>query len=109
MVLIWECLLTLGSHRLVPADICMIECGNGSMDARIGLCLGQEKKCFLKSVVQAIPTYVMSCFQILVSTCDEMRKSISNHWWGTENGRKKMHWKSWQWFSTPKALGGLGF
>ena len=67
------------------------------------------KEVFLKSVTQAIPTYVMSCFQIPVSNCDEMRKSIANHWWGIENGRKKMHWKSWQWLSSPKALGGLGF
>jgi ribonuclease HI len=26
-----------------------------------------------------------------------------------EDGQKKMHWKSWDWLSTPKSLGGMGF
>jgi hypothetical protein len=38
-----------------------------------------------------------------------MRKAIANHWWGIENGKKKLHWRYWQWLMTPKALGGLGF
>jgi hypothetical protein len=38
-----------------------------------------------------------------------MRKGIANQWWEVEDGKKKMHWRSWQWLSTPKALGGLGF
>jgi hypothetical protein len=67
------------------------------------------KEVLLKSVIQAIPVHVMSCFQLPVSTCDSMRKSIANHWWGIEDGKKKLHWRSWEWLSTPKALGGMGF
>jgi hypothetical protein len=52
---------------------------------------------FLKSVIQAIPTHVMSCFQIPVSNCDSMRKAIANQWWGLENGKRKLHWRSWEW------------
>jgi hypothetical protein len=67
------------------------------------------KGVFLKSVIQAIPSYVMSCFQIPISTCDKMRASISNQWWGVEDSKKKLHWRSWDWLSTPKPLGRMGF
>jgi hypothetical protein len=46
----------------------------------------------------------MSCFQIPVSICDSLRKAIADFWWGIEDVRKKMHWKSWEWLSTPEAL-----
>jgi hypothetical protein len=49
----------------------------------------------LKAVIQAIPTYVMSCFQLPVGTCEEMIKIIANQWWGFRDGKRKMHWKSW--------------
>jgi hypothetical protein len=52
------------------------------------------KEAFLKSVTQSIPNYVMSLFQIPVSICDLMRSCIANHWWGFEEGKKKMHWRS---------------
>jgi hypothetical protein len=64
---------------------------------------------FLKAVIQAIPTFVMSCFQLPVATCDQMRRTIANEWWGSANGKRKMHWRSWEWLSSPKAMGGLGF
>jgi hypothetical protein len=43
----------------------------------------------LKAIIQAIPTYVMSCFQLPVAICEQMRKLIANEWWGKENGRRK--------------------
>jgi hypothetical protein len=67
------------------------------------------KEIFLKLVAQAIPTYVMSCFQIPISICEKLHRPISNFWWGAEEGRKKLHWKSWSWLSAPKNLGGMGF
>jgi hypothetical protein len=67
------------------------------------------KETFLKAVIQAIPTYVMRCFQIPITNCDKMRAIIANQWWGVEDGKKKMHWRSWEWLSSPKALGGMRF
>jgi hypothetical protein len=48
----------------------------------------------LKDVIQAIPTYVMSYFQLHVATCEEMRKLIVDLWWGFKDGKRKMHWRS---------------
>jgi hypothetical protein len=67
------------------------------------------KEVLLKSVVQAIPIYIMSCFQIPVGIYDKMRPIISNYWWGIENGNKKLHWRSWEWLTAPKTLGGISF
>jgi hypothetical protein len=38
-----------------------------------------------------------------------MRKEISNFWWRVEDGKKKFHWRSWKWLSSPKYLEGMGF
>jgi hypothetical protein len=46
------------------------------------------KEVFLKSVAQAIPTYVMSCFQLPSNICDNIRKPIANFWWGVAEGKK---------------------
>jgi hypothetical protein len=67
------------------------------------------KEIFLKSVIQAISNHVMSCLLIPISNCDKMRASIANQWWGVEDGKKKIHWRSWEWLSMPKTLGGMGF
>lgn len=67
------------------------------------------KEVLIKSVAQAIPTYIMSCFQLPDGICEKMRAIVSNYWWGFEGGKKKMHWRSWAWMSTPKFLGGMGF
>jgi hypothetical protein len=63
----------------------------------------------IKAVIQAIPTYVMSCFWLPAGIHDKMRSVISNRWWGVEDGKKKMHWRSWEWLTTPKTMGGMGF
>jgi hypothetical protein len=62
-----------------------------------------------KSVVQAIPTYIMSCFQLSDIICGRMKMTISNHWWWFERGKRKMHWKSWDCLVTPKFMGGMRF
>ena len=67
------------------------------------------KEALIKAVCQAIPLYVMSCFQVPVDICEKMKKCLADQWWGFEDGKKKMHWRSWDWLTTPKILGGLGF
>jgi hypothetical protein len=38
-----------------------------------------------------------------------MKSVIANRWWGMEDGKNKIHWRSWEWLSMPKCLGGMGF
>jgi hypothetical protein len=67
------------------------------------------KETHIKSIVQAVANYIMSCFKIPVGTCKKMKTSIANHWWGFDEGIRKLHWRSWDWMSAPKSLGGMGF
>jgi hypothetical protein len=71
--------------------------------------LRARKETFLKAVIQAIPTFVMRYFQIPVANCDKMRSTVATQWWGIEEGKRKLHWRSWEWLSAPKKLGGMGF
>ncbi|XP_073154204.1 uncharacterized protein [Henckelia pumila] len=67
------------------------------------------KEILIKSVLQAIPSYAMSCFRLPKATCSSIEKECADFWWGLENDKKKMHWKTWDFLCKPKILGGLGF
>ncbi|XP_073309898.1 uncharacterized protein [Primulina huaijiensis] len=67
------------------------------------------KETLIKSVLQSIPTYALSCFRIPKSVCEEIERECSNFWWGVDVGKKRLHWKSWPALCKPKCMGGLGF
>lgn len=52
------------------------------------------KEILIKSVGQAISSYVMSVFKISKRICDEITKSFARFWWGTKENKRKMHWCS---------------
>jgi hypothetical protein len=63
---------------------------------RMNTCSGRPmsragKDVFLKAIIQAISTFVMSCFLLPLATCSLMRRSTADFWWGIEEGRRKMH------------------
>jgi hypothetical protein len=47
------------------------------------------KEVLIKAVAQALPTYVMSVFQIPLTLCDELTSLIRDFWWGTDKGKRK--------------------
>lgn len=63
----------------------------------------------IKAVLQAVPTFTMSCFKILILVCENIERECSNFWWGVENGQRKIHWRSWNFLCQSKSKIGLGF
>ncbi|WVZ74608.1 hypothetical protein U9M48_022770 [Paspalum notatum var. saurae] len=59
------------------------------------------KEVLIKSVAQALPTYIM--------VCDDLTSIIRNFWWGSEKGKRKTAWTAWKNLLLKKTQGGLGF
>uniref|UniRef100_A0A803NWP6 Reverse transcriptase domain-containing protein n=1 Tax=Cannabis sativa TaxID=3483 RepID=A0A803NWP6_CANSA len=67
------------------------------------------KEVLLKAVIQAIPSYAMSCYKLPASICHKIEKLMAQFWWGSFGNRSKAHWKSWSSLCQSKFFGGLGF
>jgi hypothetical protein len=63
----------------------------------------------IKAVIQAIPTYIMSCFMLPKNLCHQIERMACNFWWGSNMEHKKIHWINWKKVCKNKKLGGLGF
>ena len=63
----------------------------------------------LKVVVQAIPTFAMSCFKLPSGLLNDIEMMIRKFWWRQRGDQRKIHWKNWETLCKPKALGGMGF
>ncbi|KAL3812349.1 hypothetical protein ACJIZ3_013617 [Penstemon smallii] len=66
------------------------------------------KEVLIKSVIQAIPSYLMSCFKLPGYLIREINAMIANFWWD-EKDVKKIHWVNWNLLCSSKRDGGLGF
>ncbi|CAN1779786.1 Uncharacterized mitochondrial protein AtMg00310 [Linum perenne] len=51
----------------------------------------------------------MASFLIPKTNIDKLNTIIGDFWWGKVEGKKKMHWVSWEKLCLPKESGGLGF
>ena len=67
------------------------------------------KEVLLKSIVQAIPTFAMTCFKLPIGLCHDIEMMIRKFWWGQRGDHCKIHWKKWETLCKPEAIGGLGF
>lgn len=67
------------------------------------------KEVLLKAVVQAIPTYCMSVFQLSLVLCREINGMMQCFWWGHKKNTSKIHWMSWERMGVAKSNGGMGF
>nr|XP_051230109.1 uncharacterized protein LOC127348034 [Lolium perenne] len=74
---------------------------------RMLACAGREV--FLKTVIQAIPLYSMSCFKLTKKVCKSFSSITGRYWWSSSLDRKSVHWVSWKELAKPKVKGGMGF
>lgn len=49
------------------------------------------KEVMLKSVIQALPVYSMSCFKLPKGVCNEITKSMARFWWSKDGKKGKLH------------------
>jgi hypothetical protein len=67
------------------------------------------KEVMIKAVLQAIPTYTMSVFQLPKTLCKEIISMLSRFWWGHKENESRIAWMSWAKMGKTKVDGGLGF
>ena len=67
------------------------------------------REVLLKAVIQAIPTFAMSCFKLPTTLCNDIEALVRKFWWGQQGNQRKVHWAKWSSLCQPKSLGGLGF
>ena len=67
------------------------------------------REVLIKVVAQAIPSYVMSCFILPDSLCQQIESMISRFFWKGDASKKGIHWLSWKKLCKSKPEGGLGF
>jgi hypothetical protein len=67
------------------------------------------REVLIKSMVQALPTYIMSVFKVPFGVCDTLQKHTRAFWWGSERGGRKVQWIPWEVMVKPKCYEGLGF
>ena len=67
------------------------------------------REILLKAVMQAIPTFAMSCFKLPRGLYDEIEVLIRKLFWEQKREQRKLHWKKWEVSCKPKSEGGMGF
>lgn len=50
------------------------------------------KEVLLKAVIQSIPTYLMSCFELPKVICSDVQQLMAKFWWGSKGEERKIHW-----------------
>jgi hypothetical protein len=68
------------------------------------------REVMIKSVLQTIPTYVMSIFLLPSTLIDDVESMFNSFWWGYRNENARgLHWLSLERLSVSKDYGGMGF
>ena len=67
------------------------------------------KEVLIKSILLALPTYVMSRFLLLLEICENLASAIAQFWWSSNPPKRGIHWAKWEKMCAPREEGGVGF
>jgi hypothetical protein len=67
------------------------------------------KDLMIKSVLQSIPSYIMSVYVMPDTIISDIEKMLNSFWWGDGSNKKGIRWLAWDKLARPKVEGGLGF
>ena len=68
-----------------------------------------EKEVMIKSILLALPTYVMSTFLLPLEICENLASAIAQFWWSSNPPKRGIHWTKWEKVCLPKEGGEIGF
>lgn len=68
-----------------------------------------RKEVMIKSVLQAISSYIMSIFILPYAVCNDTEKMLNSFWWEGGSNNSGIQWISWDKLTFSKKEGGLGF
>ncbi|KAL4278019.1 hypothetical protein GQ457_03G016740 [Hibiscus cannabinus] len=67
------------------------------------------REVLIKSIAQALPQYVMSCYLLPSSLVEEMSRSIRRFWWSGKGSARGWPLVAWDDICLPKTAGRIGF
>ncbi|XP_033129360.1 uncharacterized protein LOC117126082 [Brassica rapa] len=66
------------------------------------------KEVLIKSILLALPTYVMSSFLLPLEICENLASAIAQFWWSSNPPKRGIHWAKWEKMCAPREEGGIG-
>ncbi|XP_048623608.1 uncharacterized protein LOC125592465 [Brassica napus] len=67
------------------------------------------KEVLIKSILLALPTYVMSTFLLPLEICKNLASAIAQFWWSSNPPKRGIPWAKWEKMCLPREEGGIGF
>jgi hypothetical protein len=106
----WDFPLWSTDLRWVLSTVSKARFGQNSTGGKKNFSRMRAKKSFSRpAVIQVIPTYTMSVFQLQKTLSRELNTMMEKFWWGHKDNDNKIAWMRWDWMGKTKERGGLGY
>ncbi|KAE8656259.1 hypothetical protein F3Y22_tig00117005pilonHSYRG00262 [Hibiscus syriacus] len=67
------------------------------------------REVFIKSVVQALPAYAMTCYLLPEGVIEDIKSQARSYWWSGKQNSRGWAMVAWDKICQPKKFGGMGF